>query len=1076
MTDEGRADFRVLGPLRVIYAGAELSIATRRQRALLVLLLMHVGRVVSTERLIDQLWDGKPPPQAAVTLRSYVSGLRQALGGRDGLGSALVTRGQGYCIDVPPESVDAIRLRRLAEQGREHLHHRRPQPALDAFDAAIGSWSGDPLAEISDHEVAQSTIASLTENYLGAAEGRFEALLANGRHADALPALEAFTTDHPLREEPRLLHMLALYRSGRAAEALAVNRRFRALLNDELGLDPSMRFEQLTQQILRQDPTLDPPHRSMHQTTATTAPPTPAPRPGQAIVGRAHELGLLRTHLDALLSTRTGSLLLVSGEPGIGKTTMLGALQHEARAHGVAVHTGSAPAATGAPAFWPWSQVVDSMAAGLDGEALRQACAGNARAVSRMSATVAERIGHPAPVTGGSPQTLRFLLYEAVSAFIARAAGDDPLVIVIDDLQWADLSSLELLSYLTPSLGQRPLLVVAAYRDVAAERTEPLESTLATVWREGVTHDLSLSGLTVGGIAQLADDVLGASDEPAIRSRFVALLHERTGGNPFFVRQLVRLLLDSGSATTDPSALPVPPGVRHVVARRLTNLAPPVGALLAAAAVIGREFDLQTAAAAAALPPAEALDAFDEAARHGLVELAPGEAGRRRFVHALVQEVVLDRLPAGRAGTLHAAIGRQLERNGSATAEELARHMWAAREVVGPAAIPAQLAAADVAAGLFAYEQAESHLRRALTLAHNCIPPDPSTELTVLLELFRLIAVARGWGDEDAVVLVDRAMKLAQAAAFDDNTAPLWWLIFNFLLDRNLEASYVEVGRILLTAVDGGAASANSASRGAVHLMSVFANLALDDRTAARVHLRQARECVEAASYQDLATVDEHLHISVLLTEGYWAALSEDIDAHQSATNAAIALADADGRPFPRAVARTMSAVSASYLQDVDYAQTLASQALDMDQRFGFGWLETVAASVDDWASAALPDADIAESTRSIEKTLTDMVAAGHQSTQSTVLLLLADAHRAAARTADARKALLRARESPGPYRGLFVDLVARRLGALECTSSPHPTTSRTGSARSWTWSGRTPSRPVPSARIPATGRARSAR
>ena len=222
-----RADFRILGPLRVVLDGVEVPIATRKQRALLVLLLMSVGRVVPTERLIDQLWDGEPPPQGAVTLRSYVSGLRQALGGPDGLGSALVTRGQGYCVDVPPGTVDAVRLRRLAEQGHGHLRNKLPDQALEAFEAAVESWFGDPLAEVADHEAAQSAVTALTETYLGAAEGRFEALLATGRHMDALPALEAFIVDHPMREEPHVLLMQALYRAGRAPEALEVQRRFR---------------------------------------------------------------------------------------------------------------------------------------------------------------------------------------------------------------------------------------------------------------------------------------------------------------------------------------------------------------------------------------------------------------------------------------------------------------------------------------------------------------------------------------------------------------------------------------------------------------------------------------------------------------------------------------------------------------------------------------------------------------------------------------------------------------------------------------------------------------------------------
>ena len=223
-------DFQMLGPLRVLVDGQEVAIATRRQRALLVLLLMSVGRVVPTERLIEQLWDGEPPPQGAVTLRSYVSNLRQALGGREGTGSVLATRGSGYVLDVPAEAVDAVRMGRLADQGREHLRQGRSVDALAAFDAAVGLWSGDPLAEIADHEAAQSTITQLTETYLGAVEGRFEALLSTGRHLDAIPLMEAFAANHPLREAPRAQLMLALYRAGRAPEALEVHRRFRALL------------------------------------------------------------------------------------------------------------------------------------------------------------------------------------------------------------------------------------------------------------------------------------------------------------------------------------------------------------------------------------------------------------------------------------------------------------------------------------------------------------------------------------------------------------------------------------------------------------------------------------------------------------------------------------------------------------------------------------------------------------------------------------------------------------------------------------------------------------------------------
>jgi hypothetical protein len=470
--------------------------------------------------------------------------------------------------------------------------------------------------------------------------------------------------------------------------------------------------------------------------------------------------------------------------------------------------------------------------------------------------------------------------------------------------------------------------------------------------------------------------------------------------------------------------------VRHVVASRLASLSPSVEAFLAAAAVIGREFDVRTVAATAGITPAEALAAFDEAARHGLVEVAPDDRGVRRFVHALVQEAVLDRLASGRAAALHASAGHHLEREGTGRPDELARHMWAAREVVGAAAIPSQLEAADAAARVFAHQQAEHYLRRALDLARTSSRPDPSLELSVQLRLFRLIAIERGWGDEAAAELVDRAMQLVEAARLDDDSAPLWWLLFNFLMDRNLEASYVDLAHTLLRQVQDEASPVRSTVRAAVHIMNVYASLAEDDRARAQEHLDLARAHVEAAGGEADSMADEQVHVSLLLTTGYCSALSGDREAHESSITAAMALADADGRPFARAVARTMAAVSASYVGDAVLAQSLATQALDLDQRFGFGWLTTLAGSVHDWASASLGgDAD--DAVVAIESTLQAMVAAGRQATQSTILVMLAEVYRLAGRLDEARASLLRAREAPGPYRGLLVDLVDRRLSDL---------------------------------------------
>ena len=242
-----------------------------------------------------------------------------------------------------------------------------------------------------------------------------------------------------------------------------------------------------------------------------------------------------------------------------------------ANQRGLPVHSGRAPAASGAPAFWPWSQILDSVASTLGEEQLRLACTGPAKPVAQLSSVIAERTGLSAPATGDNLQSLRFTLYEAASVFLQRVADSGPTVVILDDMHWADLPSLELLSYLTPSLATRPLLLVTAYRDLPGDRTDALDDTLATVAREDVAHEVRLSGLGADDVATLAADVLATAKEAAARERFAAVLYQRTGGNPFFVRQLSRLLLEN-TAVDDPATTSVPPGVRHVIASRLKPL------------------------------------------------------------------------------------------------------------------------------------------------------------------------------------------------------------------------------------------------------------------------------------------------------------------------------------------------------------------------------------------------------------------------------------------------------------------------------------------------------------------------
>jgi hypothetical protein len=297
---------------------------------------------------------------------------------------------------------------------------------------------------------------------------------------------------------------------------------------------------------------------------------------------------------------------------------------------------------------------------------------------------------------------------------------------------------------------------------------------------------------------------------------------------------------------------------------------------------------------------------------------------------------------------------------------------------------------------------------------------------------------------------MDRAMELAQAGAYDDDNSRLWWSLFFFLLDRN-DSSYVAVARTLLVAIgeDDGArergpdpgageragprprGTIGHAARAAVHLTAIFGALDVDDRDVALEHLRTARRYVEAAAPAELAAFDEHLHVMLLLVEGSWAAMTGDQAGHRSTSDAAVALADADGRPFPRAVARGLAAATGPYVAEPAYVLELAAQALELAHRFGFGWLAAIAGCSHGWADAHV-NGTTADAARTIEAQVAEVVAAGRLGNEAVLLLMLADVYALEQRTDAARDALLRARRNPGPYRGVFVDLVDGRLRRLD--------------------------------------------
>ena len=243
-------EVRLLGPIEIARAGTPVSLGGPKPRALLAALALEAGRVVSVDSLVEALWPGEPPETAGHAVQVYVSQLRKALG------PVLATRAPGYVLELAPEHVDVHRFTRLAQEGRAALVGGDPVTAEGAMREALGLWRGPALADFLYEPFAQNEIARLEELRTVVLEERIDADLALGRHAELVSELEALVQAQPLRERPRAQLMLALYRSGRQADALAAYRAAREILVDELGIDPGHELRELEAAILRQDDSL----------------------------------------------------------------------------------------------------------------------------------------------------------------------------------------------------------------------------------------------------------------------------------------------------------------------------------------------------------------------------------------------------------------------------------------------------------------------------------------------------------------------------------------------------------------------------------------------------------------------------------------------------------------------------------------------------------------------------------------------------------------------------------------------------------------------------------------------------
>jgi DNA-binding SARP family transcriptional activator len=634
-----------------------VDIGPPKQRAVLAVLLLAQGRVVSVDRLIDAVWGDDVPGSATASLQAYVSNLRRALRGGaapSDVASPIVRQSPGYYLDVAPEDVDVAEFSTRCAQAAAAIDRAQWDDALRQADTAVDLWRGPFLADLRDEEWVSREAARVDELHRDCLDSRVTALLALGRTSAALAGAVELTAAHPLSDRACWLHVLALYRSGRASDALAAYTRHARVLDDELGLEPGAELRDLQTAVLRQAPELAAWPRSPEWTGAVelnaspmpVAPVEPAAPSGQShmpLVGRGREL-LTVAGVLADVSAGDTRWLVLSGPPGIGKTRLAEEVVALAATGGGRTVWVSCPDERATPPWWPMRQLVRALGADAD--------------------EVLQIAAH------ADPDTARFQVYERVQRLIESSRG--LAAVVVDDVQWADSASVSCLAYVAGALRDHPIAMILTMRD--GEPTPELGRLLGTVARGARNRHIEVPALSASEVATLATQI---ADE-VITDDESAMLAERTAGNPFFVCEYARLPREERAGSGIPLA------VKSVLDRRLAGLDPAVLQVLRTAAVIGDTVDVSVLAASTRLDIDTLADYLDEAADERIV-VSSHTADGYAFAHGLLREQLVAGMPALRRQRLHAKVAEVLAdsaEDGAITRR--AQHLVSAQPLVEP--------------------------------------------------------------------------------------------------------------------------------------------------------------------------------------------------------------------------------------------------------------------------------------------------------------------------------------------------------------------------------------------------------
>jgi DNA-binding CsgD family transcriptional regulator len=711
------------------------------------------------------------------------------------------------------------------------------------------------------------------------------------------------------------------------------------------------------------------------------------------LVGRDAELDQVTAALDRVVGG-DGGVLLVSGEPGIGKTRLVEELSGLASAQGALVAWGRVDDVDGAPPYWPWIQLLESVLAGADRDVVTEALRDNAGPLGAILGAVGKDVTDAAPPAPLDPAAARFRLHRAVLDVLRRVGAHRPLVLLLDDLHWADASSLELTRFVARALSGFHVLLVATYRTVDAGDSELFDDVLGSLARHPTLQRVPLSGLSEAEVGRFMAQTIGLRPRRAA----VAAVHARTEGNPFFAGELVRLLQSEGLLRPGtPQATGVPVGVRDVLRRRLAQLPAQANELLAIGSVLGRELDLAVLAASAELDELAVVDAIEPALSAGVITESGESTGRLRFSHALVRDTIYGELSALRRATLHARAADALERtqrSGAVHLAELASHFFHAAPVLGPdRGLTYLLQSADAAQSALAHEQAEADLQRALSLVELIASANQRVEqeLHIQNRIAALLTTTRGHADPDVGRACARAQELSGQVQQSDELVATLASVANYHFVRCDHHTTAEVARQLLTI---GEQRSDMLATTLGLLLTAGVQPYLGELAVGRTSMESAVSSGRrlALSIEMTRVFRQHPLPPALGYDARYAWMAGDIARARQSDDESIQLVHQLDHPYSLAFAYYMSTQLAVLMADAPRAELLADEAIARCNTGGFAMLGHWSAIFHGWAIAEQGRAE--EGVAEITTALAGHTATGALMNTPLFLGLLSDAER----------------------------------------------------------------------------------